>query len=730
MENDSNYNRYLDILKKHSGIFTMGMKIPVRDAQALALVYTPGVAASCLEIQKNLSEAYRYTNKLNTMIVVTDSSGFKNYDNTTWNNMEPIPYLEAVCVYYKIYANIDCYPIVLDHKLIPDGKVLAETIKVLMPAYSLIEFINVDQKRIDEYNKEIGEHHEFATISSQCKRTFEEQIKKSGYNVSINLIYAALIRAALDTQSYKRLDDLVQMAINSLQEKKVSFENNDVFGLLQELVGSSATFLLENKFSCQTSKEVNLNNREMSVEYVRNKFRRFIQEGPKSWVDVFPDNVFTKDMSNNENSLMFHARYRGFVGSSTTIDLRNILILDKLLCWDNLERLSKMFHEDPLKSHIYSCRANLGAIITNGTAILGLGDIGALAGLPVMEGKSILFKLFGGTNIIPICVQEKDPKKLIEVCKRISPIFSCINLEDIKAPECFEVEQTLINCTPYPVFHDDQHGTAIVVLAGLINAIKLAGKKPEEVKVVMNGAGAAGLSVTELLIHHGMKNFIICDTTGAIYTGRPKNMNPFKERLAQLTNLKKQEGTLEEIIKGTDVFIGLSAGGALKEEWVKTMNDKPIIFALANPTPEIMPDLAHKAGAFVVATGRSDFHNQVNNSLAFPGIFRAAVDVRSTKISVEMKEAASMAIAGLIKPEELNPDYVIPSGLDSRVPIAVTNAVAKMAIQLGFAQNKKMTPDRVEENIMLWNLEDQILHWDEIEEYGLKYHQKLKKANY
>ena len=726
MEVDNNYNHYLELLKKHSGIFTLGMKIPVRDAKALALVYTPGVAASCLEIQKNLQDAYKYTNKLNTMILVTDSSGFKNYDQSNWNNMEPIPYLEAICVMYKTYANIDCYPIILDHKLITDGKILAETIKSIMPAYSLVEFFNVDKKRVEEYHSAIGDHHEFATISSHSKREEEDALKKVGYSSNVQLVYASVIRAALDTQSYHNLDKLLDQLLGQLQEKKYSYEHNDHFGLMEKLINASATYLLDNKLYCQTNKEFNLNNQELSVNYVNNKFRRYINEGDKSWVDVFPDNFLTKDGTNDQNSLLFHARYRGFVGSKTTINLRNILTLDRLFSWDNMDRLSNLFHTDPYQSTVYSCRSNLGAIITNGTAILGLGDIGALAGLPVMEGKSILFKLFGGTNIIPMCVQEKDPKKLIEICKRVSPIFCAINLEDIKAPECFEVEQTLINSTPYPVFHDDQHGTAIVVLAGLINATKLVGKKPEEVKVVMNGAGAAGISVTELLMHHGFKNFIICDTSGAIYTGRPKNMNSFKERMALNTNLEKKEGSLEEILKGADVFIGLSAAGALKPEWVKTMATKPIIFALANPIPEIMPDLAKEAGAFIVATGRSDFKNQVNNSLAFPGLFRAAIDTRSTKISIEMKEAASMAIARLVKDSELNVDYIIPAGMDPRVPIEVTNAVAKTAIELKLSQNPKMTAERVQENIMLWNLEDYILNWDEIEEQKLKYNPKSK----
>ncbi len=717
METECNYEKYIDLLRKNYGMLTIGMKIPVRDLQALSLVYTPGVAASCLEIKKNIGDAYKYTNKLNSMIVVTDSSAFKDYDPNNWNNMEPIPYLEAMCVYYKLHANIDCYPIIFDHKLTPDGKTIAETIKVMMEAYSLVEFFSIDPKRVEEYHKVIGDHCKFGTISHQGKRETEETLRKHGYPVSVNLIYAAVSRAALDTQAYCDLDCVCDFIVQQFEEKKVKHELNDIYGVMEELVCKAADYIMKNKLSKQTTKEYNLNQEELSVEYVTNKYRRYINEGEKSWVDVFPDNYFTKQGDTNENSLLFHARYKGFVGTKTTMSFRNILSLDKLMCWRNLDKLSKLFHEDPKKSFIYSCRANLGAIITNGTAILGLGDIGSLPGLPVMEGKSILFKLFGGTNIVPICIQEKNPKTLIEICKRISPIFCVINLEDIKAPECFEVERTLIDCIPYPVFHDDQHGTAIVALAGIINAIKLTGKKPENVKVIMNGAGAAGLSVTDLLIHHGIKNFTVCDTVGAIYSGRPKNMNPFKEILAEKTNLDKKEGNLEEMLKGADIFIGLSAAGALKPEWIKNMNEKPI----ANPTPEIVPDLAKEAGANIVATGRSDFPNQVNNSLCFPRLFRAAVDTRASKISIDMKEAAAMGIASLVSDEELAPNFVIPGSLDPRVSIAVTNAVAKTAVDSKLSNDPRMTNERVQENIQIWNLEDQILNWEDIEEHKNKW---------
>jgi malate dehydrogenase (oxaloacetate-decarboxylating) len=406
------------------------------------------------------------------------------------------------------------------------------------------------------------------------------------------------------------------------------------------------------------------------------------------------------------------------VETGVKIDIRNLSLLDQLLSNENLQYISDKINSNPEEVYKLTCKGNLAAIITNGTAILGFGDIGAVAGLPVMEGKCVLFKLFGGTNVVPMCIQEKNADKFISIVKKIAPSFTAINLEDIKAPECFKIESTLIEAIPYPVFHDDQHGTAIVVLAGIINALRLAQKKIGDVKIVMNGAG---LSVTELLVTHGAKKIVICDTTGAIYTGRKDNMNAFKEKLAKLTNTNKEHGKLTEILKGSDIFIGVSAPKTLTKEMIKSMNKDPIIFALANPEPEIMPDEAREAGALIVATGRSDFENQVNNSLAFPGIFRAAIDTRSRKISIQMKIAASKAIADLIPENHLSPDFIIPDSLDSRVPVVVANAVAKEALNSGLAQNKNVDQEHVEHNLLGWLLEEQLRNWDEIKRTNVEF---------
>lgn len=341
--------------------------------------------------------------------------------------------------------------------------------------------------------------------------------------------------------------------------------------------------------------------------------------------------------------------------------------------------------KDVNKSYELTRRANLVAVVTDGTAVLGLGDIGPEAGMPVMEGKCALFKAFGDVDAIPLCVRSKDVDEIVKTVSLLAGSFGGVNLEDIAAPRCFEIEKKLKESCDIPIFHDDQHGTAVVVLAALINAMKLTGKKLDDLKVVTSGAGAAGIAIIKLLIAMGLKDVILCDRQGAIYKGR-ENLNAVKEEMAEITNLKCKKGTLEEVIKGTDVFIGVSAPGCLTEEMVKSMNPNPILFPMANPTPEIMPDLAKKAGVAIIGTGRSDYPNQINNVLAFPGIFRGALDVRASDINDEMKIAAAKAIAELVSDEELSADYIIPSALNKEVAPAVAKAVAEAAKASGVAR--------------------------------------------
>ena len=342
--------------------------------------------------------------------------------------------------------------------------------------------------------------------------------------------------------------------------------------------------------------------------------------------------------------------------------------------------------EDVNRSYELTRRHNLCAVITDGTAVLGLGDIGPEAGMPVMEGKCVLFKSFGDVDAFPLCVKSKDVDEIVNTIYLISGSFGGINLEDIAAPRCFEIERKLKEKCDIPIFHDDQHGTAIITLAGLLNAIKLTGKKKEEVKIVTSGAGAAAISITKLLISAGFENIIMTDRTGIIYKGRPEGMNWIKEEMAAETNKEGMKGSLADALVGADVFIGVSAPGLVTKEMVKTMNKDAIIFACANPVPEIFPDDAREGGAAVIATGRSDFPNQINNVLAFPGVFRGTFDVRASDINEEMKMAAAKALAELISDEELSADYIIPAAFDKRVGPAVAAAVAQAARDSGVAR--------------------------------------------
>ena len=339
----------------------------------------------------------------------------------------------------------------------------------------------------------------------------------------------------------------------------------------------------------------------------------------------------------------------------------------------------------PEESFNLTRRWNTVAVVTDGTAVLGLGDIGPEAGMPVMEGKCVLFKAFGDVDAIPLCVRSKDPDDIVKTVSLLAGSFGGINLEDISAPRCFEIEQRLQEVCDIPVFHDDQHGTAVITLAGMMNALKLVGKKIEDVRIVTSGASAAGIAIIRLLIEMGLKNVIMTDRKGAIYEGR-EGLNPIKKEMAKITNRERVAGSLADVIKGADVFIGVSAPGTLTKEMVESMAKDSIIFACANPVPEIMPDEAKAGGAAVVSTGRSDFPNQVNNVLAFPGIFRGALDVRATRINEEMKIAAAKAIAGCVSDDELNADYILPHAFDPRVKDAVASAVAQAARESGVAR--------------------------------------------
>ncbi|WP_137744958.1 NAD(P)-dependent malic enzyme [Staphylococcus capitis] len=390
-------------------------------------------------------------------------------------------------------------------------------------------------------------------------------------------------------------------------------------------------------------------------------------------------------MSLRDDALEMHKENQGKLEITPNIKVTNKEELS-LAYSPGVAEPCKEIHEDSRKVYDYTIKANTVAVVTDGTAVLGLGNIGAEASIPVMEGKAVLFKSFAGINGVPIALDTTDTDEIVNTVKLLQPNYGGINLEDISAPRCFEIEETLKKETNIPVFHDDQHGTAIVTMAGLINALRIVDKDLSDIKVVLNGAGAAGIAIVKLLYSYGVRDMIMCDSKGAIYEGRQHGMNDTKAYVANWTNKDKIDGSLEEVIKDADVFIGVSVADLLTKDMVKSMAEDPIIFAMANPNPEIKPDDAKEAGAKVIGTGRSDFPNQINNVLAFPGIFRGALDVEATHINEDMKKASVEAIADLIDEDELNPDYCIPGPFDKRVAPSVARSVAKAAMESGVAR--------------------------------------------
>ncbi|MFA5109823.1 MAG: malic enzyme-like NAD(P)-binding protein, partial [Desulfobaccales bacterium] len=421
----------------------------------------------------------------------------------------------------------------------------------------------------------------------------------------------------------------------------------------------------------------------ISPETIRERTEKYVYEGELAWLP--PESQDYGKLSIDQESLELHRRYQGCIQVYAKVPIKDEVIYRRLYAPTVVDEVCKKIMAEPLAAYDYTCKNNLVAIVSDGSAVLGLGNIGPRAALPVMEGKAVLFKTFGGVEAFPICISTQDTDLVVQLVENIAPAFGGINLEDISSPRCFEIEQRLCERLDIPVFHDDQHGTAVVSLAALINALQLAARRIEDVKIVFNGAGASAIAVTKLLIQAGVQNITVCDTTGIVYKGRSKGMNPIKEELAAITNPDRLQGSLADALRGADVFFGLSGPNVLKPDMVRAMAANPIVFALANPDPEIHPDAAWEAGALVVATGRSDFPNQVNNCLAFPGIFRGALDIRARGINDAMNIAAAHAIAGLVG-AKLNPRYLLPEAMDFRVPPVVAEAVARAGLETGMAR--------------------------------------------
>jgi malate dehydrogenase (oxaloacetate-decarboxylating) len=430
---------------------------------------------------------------------------------------------------------------------------------------------------------------------------------------------------------------------------------------------------------------------EVTPDMVYDRTERYIYEGELAWLPA--EGLDYGKLSIDEESLELHRRYTGCVEIYTKVPVKDEVIYRRLYAPGAVAEACQKILADAMAAYEFTCKNNLAAIVTDGSAVLGLGNIGPRAALPVMEGKAILFKTFGGVEAFPICIGTQETDVVVQVVENIAPVFGGINLEDISSPRCFEIEKKLSERLDIPVFHDDQHGTAVVALAAFLNALKIVDRKMEEVKIVFNGAGASAIATAKLLMEAGAQNIIICDTTGVIYKGRVKGMNPFKQEIADITNPDKSKGSLADALKGADAFIGLSGPDAVNQDMVRSMAPDPIVFAMANPIPEIYPDEAKMAGASVVATGRSDFPNQANNCLAFPGIFRGALDIRARAINTAMNMAAAQAIAHLVG-DQLSPGYILPGALDFRVPPAVAEAVARAALETGTARIQ-IDPERI-----------------------------------
>lgn len=510
-----------------------------------------------------------------------------------------------------------------------------------------------------------------ARIVATGRSDFPNQLNSS-------LIYPGIFRGALDV----RATDINHHMFYSAAQAMASLVSEQE--LSPELVIPRA---LDFRVSAKVAKAVaqaaidtNVAQVKVDPESIEAKVMDYVYEGTNAWVEPAAKTEFG---SVDEESLDLHKRYHGVIEVKTNIPIRDHYIYNLIYSSPGASEPCELIRDNPDEAYELTAKNNLVAVVTDGSAVLGLGNLGPSAAMPVMEGKAVLFKTFGGVEAFPICLRTQEVDEIVNAVIKIAPVFGGINLEDIAAPRCFEIEQKLSQAVDIPIFHDDQHGTAVVVLAGMLNAIKCVDKKLTDIKIVINGAGAAALSVSQLLMKAGVQDITICDSKGAIYAGRKSGMNPYKERIAQITNLSKTKGSIADVLKGADAFIGLSVPGTVNQEMVKSMAAEPIIFALANPVPEIMPNEAYAAGAKVVATGRSDFPNQVNNALAFPGIFRGALDARARNINDDMKLAAAYAIAGLITPKEIEEGQIIPGAFDFRVPPNVAAAVAKAAIETG-----------------------------------------------
>ena len=813
----------LNFRRRYQGLIGVTSKVPIRDTEMLSLVYTPGVAEACLEIERDPLLSFDYTCRGNTVAILTDGSDL--FGSQPAPPEAALPVAEAKSVVFKTFAGIDAFPICLSTN---DPMRIVETGLAISPTFGAICIDDIAAPHAFTIADHLEKAANIPVFSNQHHGTavlilggLLNALKVAGKNledisvvisgagiagvgVSRLLVRAGVKRLVVCDRAgaiYKYRPERMNWA-KSYIAKETNFDNRrgslrammrgaDVFiglstgGIVtEEMIASmnenpivfglaipdpeidpalakaaGARVVATGRPDYPNTLDISLvfpgvfrglldararNIRlrtmlyaaealadlvkpdELHADYIIPRvfdFRvapaiaaavvRAANEAGEAGVSVDPESVAQRTRSLvyehrrasvstslqgttlKEKAIELRKKNAGVLEVRSNIPIRDHYMLNTLCMPPSALVPAQVIRDDPSQVSELTAKGNLVAIVTDGTAVLGLGNIGPQAGLPVMEGKAVLFQSLAGVEAFPICVAETDVDEIVNIVEAISPSFGGINLEDISAPRCFEIEAKLRERLDMPVFHDDQHGTAIVVVAALINAARLRGNELSDLRIVMNGAGAAGIAVARLLIAIGIGDIVICDRAGAIYEGRPGPMDESKLEIARISNRDARTGTLADVIAGADVFIGVSAAGVVSPEMVKSMAPNPIVLALANPTPEITPTEAYGAGALVVCTGRSDYPNQVNNSLAFPGCFRGALDVRARGFNDEMKLAAAKAIAELVTDDKLSPHNVIPGALDLRVPPRVAAAVAKAAIETGIAR-VKIEPEAVE----------------------------------
>ena len=625
---------------EQGGLMGVMPTMPVCDNHALSIIYTPGVAEPCKEIARDEALSYKYTWRGNALAVIGGG--------LPW-----LPRLEAAAAALKLLAGVDAVPLVVAAQTAGET---ARVVRAITPTFGGVWLLGL---------KPADAAHAIDALSNLDIPVIRPP-RDEEHCLADPSVYPGLIRALLDLRVAELEPRLVAAAADEAERAELSF----------------ASAVRVARVVAEAAIELGLARNDVAAGAVERRLTEYLDTGRLRPFEEASD--WLEAASPEEAALRLHASVGGAIEMRPKLRPRDPERLIALI--GRGRAASELIRNSPALAGRVTCKSNTVAVVTDGTAVLGLGDIGAAAALPVMLGKSALFKSFAGCDAVPVCIDTRDPAEMADIVEAIAPSFGGINLEDISAPRCFEIEDALKERLDIFVFHDDQHGTAVTTLAGLINAARLRGKALGELTVTFNGAGAAGTAVTKLLIAAGVRDVILCDSSGAIYRGRSGNMNPMKEEIAELTNGECVRGTLADALRGRDVFIGLSVAGALTADMIRTMAREPIIFAMANPVPEIMPADARAAGAMAVATGRSDFANQINNCLGFPGIFRGALDVRARAINDEMKLAAAVAIAGLVGEGELRPDYFIPSAMDLRVPPAVAGAIAKAAIESGEAR--------------------------------------------